>query len=458
MKLDLAMAHRLLDQARAAAPGGTAIELTLEETDSSLTRFANNSIHQNVAEASLSLSVRTQVDGRTARAATHRLDAKGIADAVGAALALTRAQTADADLLPMAASARTTSVDRFDPATAAITPGDRAQAVSAMVEIARTLELTAAGICSSQSSRYALLNSAGVEEQYAATHAEYSVTMLAADSSGWAKGGSPRWGDLDAAAGARIAAEKAVASARPREIPAGKITVILEPAAVLDLLGFLIWDFGGLAVLDQRSFLNQRVGTKLFGDNVTIVDDVFHPLQSGPPFDGEGVPRQRVTLVENGVIKNLVYARGSVPKMRASELADKVGEVKVTGHGFALPNDMGDAPMNIVFAAPKNSVSVEQMIASTERGVLVTRCWYIREVEPYEKMLTGMTRDGTFLVENGKIKAGIRNFRFNQGLVHLLNNVEQMGAPVRSSGEEAFDMVVPAMKVRDFNFTEVTRF
>ena len=114
--------------------------------------------------------------------------------------------------------------------------------------------------------------------------------------------------------------------------------------------------------------------------------------------------------------------------------------------------------MNIVFAAPSNPQTLEQMVASTERGVLVTRCWYIREVEPYEKILTGMTRDGTFLVENGKVKAGIRNFRFNQGLVHMLNNVEEMGVPVRSTGEEAFDMVVPAMKVKDFNFTEVTRF
>jgi predicted Zn-dependent protease len=167
-----------------------------------------------------------------------------------------------------------------------------------------------------------------------------------------------------------------------------------------------------------------------------------------------------MTLVENGVIKSLVYARGTAAKMRASELADEVGEIRVTGHGFALPNDMGDAPMNIVFSGPPTgqTKTVDEMIASTERGVLVTRCWYIREVEPYEKILTGMTRDGTFLVEDGKIKGGVRNFRFNQGLVHLLNNVEQMGTPVRASGEEAFDMVVPAMKVREFNFTEVTKF
>ena len=128
------------------------------------------------------------------------------------------------------------------------------------------------------------------------------------------------------------------------------------------------------------------------------------------------------------------------------------------GNGFALPNEMGEMPLNIVFAPVRDAQTVEQMIASTERGVLVTRLWYIREVEPFEKMLTGMTRDGTFYVENGRVQGGIRNFRFNESLIHLLSNVEAMSAPVRSCGEESFDMVVPAMKVGEFNFTEVTKF
>jgi predicted Zn-dependent protease len=212
-------------------------------------------------------------------------------------------------------------------------------------------------------------------------------------------------------------------------------------------------------MLDERSFLNKRMQTQLFGANITIHDDAYHPLQSGAQFDGEGEPRQRVALVENGVPKNLVYSRGNAARMKASEMAAHVGSVAPTGHGFPLPNDVGDAPMNIVFSAsPDGPQSLDEMIASTERGVLVTRCWYIREVEPYDKILTGMTRDGTFLVENGKVKNGIRNFRFNQSLVEMLKNVEMMGTPVRASGEEAFDMVVPAMKVRGFNFTEVTKF
>jgi len=282
--------------------------------------------------------------------------------------------------------------------------------------------------------------------------------MLAADSSGWQKANSPDVRQLDARRLAGIAAEKARTSAAPEELPPGKFTVVLEPAAVLDLLGFMFYDFGGMAILDQRSFLNDRVGKKIFGDNITIWDDVAHPLQSGAGFDGEGVARQRVELVKNGVAQQLVYARATAEKMKKTESAAKVGKIAATGHGFPLPNEIGEAPMNIVVAPPASPQTVEQMIAATPRGVLVTRLWYIREVDPYEKILTGMTRDGTFLIEDGKLKNGIRNFRFNQSLIEMLSKVEAMSVPVRASGEESFDMVVPAMKVRDFNFTEVTKF
>jgi predicted Zn-dependent protease len=327
-----------------------------------------------------------------------------------------------------------------------------------MVAVANKHRLTAAGIFANSESMEAVLNSRGLTAFHAQTSAEASVTMLAEDSSGWQKANVPNVGDLSPERLADLAAEKALDSAHPRELPAGRYTVILEPAAVLDLVGFMFWDWGGLALLDQRSFLNNRIGTKLFGDNITIYDDVYHPLQSGSPFDGEGVRRERVRLVENGIVKNLVYARASAEKIKASELAGKVGEVHPTGHGFPVPNEMGEAPLNVVFQPVTPTTTLDAMIAGTERGILVTRLWYIREVDPYEKILTGMTRDGTFLVENGRLQSGLRNFRFNQSLIELLAHVEQMSEPVRASGEESFDMVVPAMKVRHFNFTEVTRF
>jgi predicted Zn-dependent protease len=221
---------------------------------------------------------------------------------------------------------------------------------------------------------------------------------------------------------------------------------VLEPAAVLDLVGQIFPDFSGTAVHDQRSFLVNRLGEQLFGLNIDITDDVFHAAQAGAPFDGEGVPRRKLQLVERGVPRAVAYSRAS---------AHRSG-VEPTGHGFPLPNDVGEAPSNIVIEG--GTKSLEELTATLGRGILVTRLWYIREVEPYEKVMTGMTRDGTFLVESGRVVCGLRNFRFNQSVIEMLRNVEAMSPAVRASGEEAFDMVAPAMLVRGFHFTEVTRF
>jgi predicted Zn-dependent protease len=276
--------------------------------------------------------------------------------------------------------------------------------------------------------------------------ARFSITAMAADSSGWAKASACRVRDLQPSQLARQAVQKAAASRAPRELPPGRYTVILEPAAVLDLAGQMFGDFSATAIRDGRSFLNDRIGKKLFGANITITDDARHPLQSGAAFDGEGVPRKRLALVDRGIVREIAYCRQAA----AAE------SVAPTGHGFPLPNEIGEAPMNIVIAG--GETTVDRMVASTERGILATRLWYIREVDPYEKIFTGMTRDGTFLIENGALVGGVRNFRFNQSLIELLSNVEALSPAVRASGEETFDMVVPAMKAHGFNFTEVTRF
>jgi PmbA protein len=432
---------------------------------SALTRFANNVIHQNVAEQNYGVSVRTAFGGRTARASTNKLDDASLKRVIAASESLAKVQQPDSDLLPVptpperdAANVSKNPQSRHFAQTAAISPEDRASGVKKIVDAAERHKLTTAGIFSSSESIEGIFNSRGLTDWHTQTSAEISITMLAKDSSGWQKANSPDVRNLDPAVLADIAVRKAINSAAPREVPAGKYTVILEPAAVLDIVGFMFWDFGGQALLDERSFLNNRVGTQLFGQNINIHDDASHPLQSGAPFDGEGMRRQRVPLVEKGIVKSVVYARGTAAKMKKSELASKAGPVEPTGHGFLLPNEMGEMPVNIVFGEPANPQSVDQMIASTDRGILVTRLWYIREVDPYEKILTGMTRDGTFFIENGKLAGGLRNFRFNESLIHMLSNVEAMGVPIRASGEESFDMVVPAMKVNDFNFTEVTKF
>jgi PmbA protein len=442
------------------------VEVLISGGRFALTRFANNAIHQNVAEENHTISVRTVFGGRTARAFTNNFDEDGLRRAVESSEALAKVQHPDPDLLPVPNSIEaagnsdkaTQAPSRYFSQTAAITPQLRADGVQKIVEVAKKQKLTTAGIFSSSESVDGIFNSRGLSNWHVQTLAEVSVTMLGADSSGWQKANSPDVANLDPLFLAEIAAKKALDSSRPAELPAGKYTVILEPAAVLDLVGFMFWDYSGMAIVDQRSFLTGRIGSKLFGENITIWDDVTHPLQAGSPFDGEGMRRMRVPLVENGVVKRVVYARATAARMKRSEMKDQAGPIEATGHGFALPNEMGEMPLNIVFAAPQNPQTLAQMIASTEHGVLVTRLWYIREVEPYEKMLTGMTRDGTFLVENGQVRQGVRNFRFNESLIHMLSNVGAMSVPLRACGEESFDMVVPAMKVRDFNFTEVTRF
>src|SRR5579862_756701 len=434
-----------------------------------LTRFANNTIHQNVEEENHTVSVRTVFGGRTARATTNKFDSAGLLSVVQSSEALAKVQHPDSDLLPVpdsreadgngqSAASRPSTPTRHFEQTAEITPQLRAEAVKKIVDVAKWHALTTAGIFSNSESVEGIFNSRGLSRWHEQTLAEVSISMLGGDSSGWQKANSPNAFNLDPLALAEIAAKKAADSAHPAEIPAGKYTIILEPSAALDIVGFMFWDYSGMAILDQRSFLTGRIGSKLFGENITIWDDVSHPLQSGSFFDGEGVRRMQVPLVESGVVNRVVYARATAVRMSRSEYKDQVGPVESTGHGFPLPNEMGEMPMNIVFATPQNPQTLDQMIASTERGVLVTRLWYIREVDPYEKIVTGMTRDGTFLIENGRVRQGIRNFRFNESLIHMLSNVESMSLTVRACGEESFDMVVPAMRVRDFNFTEVTKF
>lgn len=411
-----------------------------------LTRFANNTIHQNVAEQDAWLSVRVAFDHRTARATTNRFDAESILRAVNQALTLARSAAPNPDLLALAEPAPISEVRRFDPATAEATAEHRGRTVAEAIRVVESAGQTAAGIYSTGQSVEAIFNSRGVEAWHAETMAQFSITAMAADSSGWAKASAVSCDSMDPLSLARSAAEKARLSRNPEGIAPGRYVVILEPAAVLDLVGQMFGDFSATAVADSRSFLTDRLGKKLFGEQIRIVDDVTHPLQAGVPFDGEGMPRRKLTLVDNGVPRDLAYSRAS---------AQRAG-VAPTGHGFPLPNEVGEAPLNIVMAG--GSTSIDEMIASTERGILVTRLWYIREVDPYEKIMTGMTRDGTFLIENGRLSRGLRNFRFNQGIIELLNNVEALSPSVRASGEEAFDMVVPAMKAGGFNFTEVTRF
>jgi len=445
MPLTRQRAHEIFDKVLKYSTAEETEVMTSASTFA-LTRFANNTIHQNVVEETASLSVRLVTEGRMARVSTNKFDEVSIRQLCEDGLVLARLQPPDPDLLRMPGPQTYRAVDRSFPETAELTPQARAETVAQAIAGAEADHLTAAGVCASGNSAYALLNSRGMQAFHEETMSEFSVTMMSDTGSGWAKKTAPNFLELEPQELAERARQKAVASREPREIPPGRYTVILEPAAMLDLLGFMVLDFSGLAVHEQRSCLTGRVGQKLFGEDIHLRDDVYHPLQTGAPFDGEGIPRQRVPLVEKGEVKNLVYSRRTANKMGAQP----------TGHALPLPNEIAEAPINIVMEGDRSTV--EEMVKSTERGLLVTRFWYIREVDPYRKILTGMTRDGTFWIEEGQIKNAVKNLRFNQSLIDMLAQVEMLGPPQRTAGEESFEMVVPPAKIRDFNFASTTKY
>jgi PmbA protein len=426
--------------------GVTETEVHVEEVIEALTRFANSTIHQNVAEHGVTVSIRTVMDRRTARITTNRVDQDSLRSAVEDCLSLASSQPKDPQLLPLPGRQSYRKINRFTPATATFSAEDRARAVKRTCDLADKSGQVAAGIFSSGQTQSLQANSRGLLATHRQTQAEFSVTMQQGSAASWAKANSADVRQFDPISLAKIASDKVARAQDPVELAPGNYTVILEPAAVLDLIGFLFYDFSATAVSDKRSCFSGRLGKQLLGKNITITDDVYHPEQLGAAFDGEGLARQRVTLVDQGVIKNLVYSRRSAKKAKT----------KPTGHGFAMPNEYGEAPMNLVVAGGKSSLP--EMIASTDRGLLVTRLWYIREVDPYEKIMTGMTRDGLFLVENGKVGKAVRNFRFNQSILEMLKNVELLGPSHRATAEESFEMIVPPMKVTQFHMSEVTKF
>lgn len=289
----------------------------------------------------------------------------------------------------------------------------------------------------------AMTNSKGLFAYHLGTEASFSITAMSEDSSGWAQASSWKVSEIDAEELASIAIEKAKRSRNPRSIEPGRYTVVLEPAAVAELLGYMAWvGFGALQVQEGRSFMSGKIGQRLFGQNVNIYDDVYHELLRGRPFDFEGVPVQKVAVAEEGAIKGPIYDRITAAKESKQS----------TGHGLPVPNTQGPQPASIVMTA-KKPVPLAELARGAEKCILVTRFWYVNIVDPMKVILTGMTRDGTFLVENGKISSGIRNFRFNQNVVELLNNIVAMSVPVRSGG-----CVVPGLLANDFNFSSGTEF
>ena len=421
--------------------------------DFALSRFANNIIHQNVSEERTVVSVRVVQGQKTARVTTTRTDKEGLADAVARAKKAASLSKDDPDLLPMPGPEDAPAgdpLDAYDDATAALSPADRAAKVKTGLEATEKAGFTAAGYFSNntgdmgewgESGIYAIGNSKGRFEYYRGTEAGFSLTAFTDDSSGWVYSSARRAEDIPVADLGARAAELAALAKDPQVVEPGKYTVIIPPTATGELFWYLAEAFNGQSVDEGRSAFSGKQGEKLLSESITIHDDPYHELTRNRPFDGEGIPTKKVALVENGVLKGFVWDR---------KTAKKVG-VEPTGHGLPVPNIMGAWPSSLVIGG--GSTTVDEMVANTERGILVTRFWYIRLVDPKKLIVTGMTRDGTFLVEGGKIKCGLKNLRFNESILHMLGNVAALGPQ-----ERVERYAVPAMTVNDFNFTSVTLF
>lgn len=435
-------AKRILDQVMERSEADET-EATLYEDVSALTRFAGNAIHQNVEERTATLTVRAIVGKRIGQAMTNQLDEASIGRVVADAAELARFAPEDEELPPRLGpqTYRTVQAYHETTSTQVFGPGQRALAVAEVVEAARGAGLSVAGAFSNGRASYAVANSNGLFAYHRGSEAVFSVTATAEDSSGWAEQRSNNVAQLYPYEGGRIAIEKALASAHPKEIPSGVYPVVLEPPAVASLVEWLMLSYNALAVDEGRSFLSGKVGTRIAGEDIDLYSDPYHPLHQGVPFDGEGAPRKRLTLIEAGVVRDLAFDRVT---------ARKHG-VEPTGHASGGRSAEGAWPSYPVLEG--GTVPMEEMIRSTERGILVTRFWYENLVDPMEMIVTGMTRDGLFWIEDGEVRYGLKNFRFNQSVPDLLNHVEMMSTPVLAG-----NMVAPAMKVTAFHFSSSTAF
>jgi predicted Zn-dependent protease len=431
--------------AMALDAGATQAEALVQHTRSALTRFANNELHQNVAEEDSSVNLRF-VDGqRVGVASLNRHDEAALTRLVSSAATSARLQPEQSDFRSLPAPRPTPLVaGAFASTTVAADPDVRADAAAAVIAAARGVDAQAFGYVQTSSEQVSVVNSLGIRVSEPRSRAQVLTVMMGpGGGTGYAEQVAVDVASIDAAAIGREAAERTAAMREPIELPAGEYAVVLDGYAVMDFtdwLGYL--GFSALAVEEERSFF--EAGKVVASPLVTIHDDAADPLGTPASFDYEGVPTQRVTLLEGGVCRDPVHD---------SATAARAG-VASTGHGLPAPNPWGPFPLHPVMAP--GGTPREELIGSLERGLLVTRFHYTNVVHPKQVVVTGMTRDGLFLVEGGRITAPVRNLRFTQDYLAALASVDGVSTERRAVEGFLGTTVVPALRLRSFTFTGTT--
>ncbi len=444
----LALAEEVLE--RALRVGASEAEVLVIAGDSALTRFANSEIHQNVAERSLTVNLRYVVGRRIAVVSTGKVDGDGLRTLVhrGASIARSCEELEDWGGLPAPADGAGNvvggTVNAWSSATAGATPEFRADGVRAVIAAAESQGVMAYGSFSTDAEAVAVASSAGVRAAERRTGAQLLTVQMSPDGgTGYAEDVSMDATTIDAAAIGREAATKARASDNPVAVKAGDYPVVLEEYAVVDITDMLGYTgFSALAVQEERSFFEP--GRKIGSELVSIVDDGSDPAGLPASFDFEGVAKRRVSLVEGGVCREVVYD---------SQTAARAGQSS-TGHGLPAPNPYGPFPLHAVMAP--GATSREELIGGLDRGLLITRFHYTNVVHPKLAIITGMTRDGTFLVEGGKIVGPVRNLRYTQSYLDALAGVSAVSDTRKTLRGFLGAAVVPAVRIDAWTFTGVT--
>jgi predicted Zn-dependent protease len=408
------------------------------------TRFARNQVSTAGDAYNAQITVSSAFGKKVASATTNGLDDESLRNVVQTSERLARLVPEDPEYLGELPQQQYQPVEPFFESTAEMTPADRARAVMQVAAPAARQSLLSTGYLSHRTFATAVANKKGLFAYARGTSANLSTTVRTEDGtgSGWASGGDNDWTRMNPEEVGARAIQKAEASRNPRAVEPGEWTVILEPTAVANLVGLMAFAMNARQADEGRSFFSKqgggnKIGEKFLDERISLTSDPADPRVPFAPFDGEGLPAGRSTWVENGVLRNLFYDRFWAQRSNVQ------------------PNSFPGS-----FAMSGGNSSIEEMIRSTDRGLLVTRMWYIRPVDPRTILFTGLTRDGTFLIENGRITTAVKNLRWNESPIFLLNNIDMMSPPVRVSaddgGEDGGGVLVPAIKARDFTFSSLS--
>ena len=404
-------------------------------------RFALNNVSTSGMVTNAELAVQVAFGKRVGTASINEFDDASLERVVRRAEDLARLAPENPEFMPIIGKQDYTPSPTLSESTAAIDPEFRARDAADSIAPCRGHGLVAAGFLEDSRGFIAIANSKGNFGYQRTTSFDYTCTVRTEDGrgSGWVGRNLKDAADFRAEQEIEIAKRKAIESAEAKALEPGKYTVILEPAAAAGLISFMMNFFDARSADEGRSFLSRKgggnkLGEQVYDPQVNMFADPWHPDAPVLPWDGEGMPRERMTIIENGKVMNLNYSRYWAQKQGKTASA---------------------RPGNLLMSG--GSKSIADLVKGTQKGILLTRTWYIRLVDPQTVLLTGLTRDGTFYIENGQIKHPVKNFRFNESPVIMLNNIDELGKPVRVAGDESsFVMMIPPMRLRDFTFTSLS--